>query len=287
MTDAPRVLLTNDDGIDAPGIRAIHDALAADADVTVVAPTDDQSGMGMSRSWSSDSLTVHEHELGYAVEGTPTDCVAAGLTALSVQPDVVVSGCNDGPNMGGHILGRSGTVGAAMEASFLGVPSIAVSVYDPSGELPAGVMPNSEEFRFAAAATRYLLHGLLDDQFPAADYLNVNAPTGGGDPSSGSDDPTGGPSMRITRPALAYDVVYDEETAIEFTDGDPTTIELHDRSWQVFLDHDAAEAVGTDRRAMVDGEVSVSPLLVPRGVASDGTNPEGSEVEGFVAGEWV
>ncbi|WP_158056246.1 5'/3'-nucleotidase SurE [Halorussus halophilus] len=276
MTDAPRVLLTNDDGIDAPGIRAIYDALAADADVTVVAPADDQSGTGMSRSWSSDSLTVHEHELGYAVEGTPTDCVAAGLTALGLQPDVVVSGCNDGPNMGAHILGRSGTVGAAMEAAFLEVPAIAVSVYDPSGEVPAGATPTSEEFTFAKAATRYLLNEVLDETFSAADYLNVNAPTTGADPA-----------MRITHPALAYDVVYDDESVIEFEAGDPTTIELHDRSWQVFLDHETAEAMGTDRRAMVDGEVSVSPLLVPRGIASDETNPEGSEIEGFEAGEWL
>jgi len=66
-----------------------------------------------------------ETDAGYAVEGTPADCVAVADVALGLDPDVVVSGCNHGPNIGAHILGQSGTVGAAMEASFLGTPAIA------------------------------------------------------------------------------------------------------------------------------------------------------------------
>jgi 5'-nucleotidase len=128
-----RILLTNDDGILAPGIRALGDALRASHEVTIVAPDREQSA-------SSHSITLDRplriRELGddtHAVDGTPTDCVLVGCKAvLGALPDLVVSGLNHGPNMGEDVT-YSGTVAAAFEAHILGIPSIAASVHDREG----------------------------------------------------------------------------------------------------------------------------------------------------------
>ena len=127
------ILLSNDDGYLAPGLGAMAAALSETDAVTVVAPERDRSG-------SSNSLTlerplrVHMAENGfYFVNGTPTDCVHLAITGLlDEEPDMVVSGINAGANMGDDVL-YSGTVAAAMEGRFLGLPSIAVSMtsYDP------------------------------------------------------------------------------------------------------------------------------------------------------------
>lgn len=127
------ILLSNDDGYLAPGLGAMATALSETDTVTVVAPERDRSG-------SSNSLTlerplrVHMAENGfYFVNGTPTDCVHLAITGLlDEEPDMVVSGINAGANMGDDVL-YSGTVAAAMEGRFLGLPSIAVSMtsYDP------------------------------------------------------------------------------------------------------------------------------------------------------------
>ena len=127
------ILLSNDDGYLAPGLGAMATALSETDTITVVAPERDRSG-------SSNSLTlerplrVHMAENGfYFVNGTPTDCVHLAITGLlDEEPDMVVSGINAGANMGDDVL-YSGTVAAAMEGRFLGLPSIAVSMtsYDP------------------------------------------------------------------------------------------------------------------------------------------------------------
>ena len=124
--DEPRLLLTNDDGIDAPGLASCYEELRAVADVTVVAPMENQSGVGRTRSHRT---TRKSHPWGYALDGTPADCVAYGLRGLDDEFDLVVSGCNHGPNAGNYVVGRSGTVGACVEAGFLGTPGIAVSAY--------------------------------------------------------------------------------------------------------------------------------------------------------------
>lgn len=126
-----RVLLTNDDGIDAVGLRALYDGLSADYDVVTVAPTGDRSSAGRALS---DGVDIADHELGYAVDGTPVDCVVAGLDALVPDADVVVAGCNKGANLGAYTLGRSGTVSAAVEAAFFDVPAVATSMYVPGGK---------------------------------------------------------------------------------------------------------------------------------------------------------
>lgn len=128
-----RILLSNDDGYMAPGLRALDLALREIADTVVVAPDRDRSG-------ASNSLTLEQPirarvaEHGYTrVEGTPTDCVHLAITGLLDQePDMVVSGINSGPNMGDDVI-YSGTVAAATEGRFLGYPAIALSMarHDP------------------------------------------------------------------------------------------------------------------------------------------------------------
>ncbi|SMO66856.1 5'/3'-nucleotidase SurE [Halorubrum cibi] len=247
---ADRILLTNDDGIDAVGLRALRDALADEYDVVTVAPTGDCSSVGRALS---DGATVSEHELGYAVEGTPVDCVVAGLDELVPDADCVIAGCNEGANLGSYVLGRSGTVSAAVEAAFFGVPAVATSMYVPGGEdwwkreLEAG------EFDHAARATRYLLDNAFDaGVFEAVDYLNVNAPIADGDRAP----------MRVTRPSDWYGMTAERDGNGGVTFDDPI--------WGRMTEADVPDPVGTDRRAVVDGEVSVSPLSVPHDVATNG-----------------
>lgn len=231
-----RVLLTNDDGTDEPGIDALYDELSTIADVTVVAPADDQSGVGRT---NSHNVEVDDHDRGLVVHGTPCDCVAVGLRALEANPDVVVAGCNAGPNFGAHKLDRSGTVGAAKEAVFLDVPGIAVSAYDPAvGGLRTF---EREDFEQAARVTRHLVAHA--DALGSGTFLNVNAPTV---------EET--PPIRVTRPVRDFDVRIEESD-----DG----LELIDRFYDPLKRNRPEELddpVGTDRRALADGEISVSAL---------------------------
>ena len=239
-----KILLTNDDGIDAIGIRTLYDRLSAVADVTAVAPADDQSSVGRQLSRT---VELTEHEMGYAVEGTPSDCVVAALGSLDFDPDMVVSGINQGANLGAYVLGRSGTVSAAVEASFFDVPAIAASVYFPAGEFTFEELSASpEHFEEAARSIKYLVeHAPNVDVFETADYLNVNAPV--------SSD--GDASMEITRPSHVYRM--DAES-----NGDGT-VRIHDRIWELMAEGSVPDPVGSDRRAVLEGRVSVSPLTAP------------------------
>lgn len=129
---AMRILLTNDDGIFAPGIIAMHDELQRHHDVTVVAPANVQSGGSHAITirnpvlWRS--VSVNDRFRGTSVEGTPADCVKLAIGALMPEkPDLVVSGINSGLNTGVHVL-YSGTVAAAVEGAILGCPAVAVSL---------------------------------------------------------------------------------------------------------------------------------------------------------------
>ncbi|NNF95422.1 MAG: 5'/3'-nucleotidase SurE, partial [Halobacteria archaeon] len=123
-----KILLSNDDGYQAPGLKTLADVLAGIADITVVAPERNRSG-------ASNSLTLEYPiraevaENGFFwVNGTPTDCVHLAITGLlEEEPDMVVAGINEGPNLGDDVL-YSGTVAAAMEGRFLGLPAIALSM---------------------------------------------------------------------------------------------------------------------------------------------------------------
>jgi len=246
MTEDLSIMLANDDGIDSTGFRALYDALSAVGDVTAVAPADDQSAVGRAMSHN---VTLREHELGYAIEGTPADCVVAGMGSLIPDPDLVVAGWNHGANLGAYVLGRSGTVSAAVEAAFFDVPAIAVSLYVPVSEDTSytDVNVDYEDYANAVDATTYLAeHALGAGVFDQADYLNVNAPVPADD---GSPAP-----MEITEPSTAY-LMDAERNGGEIT--------LHDRIWERMAEGDIPDPEGTDRRAVVEGRVSVSPLTAP------------------------
>ncbi len=256
-----RILLTNDDGIDAVGLRAVHDALSESYDVVTVAPAGDRSSIGRAISGGVD---VRDHELGYAVDGTPVDCVVAGLDELVPDADLVVAGCNKGANLGSYVLGRSGTVSAAVEAAFFGVPAIAASMYVP-GDDPEWWRTELAPERFAHAvdATRFLVDNAPDaDVFDTADYLNVNAPIVTND--GGDTQPA---PMRVTTPSDWYGMTANRgESEDDDPDSDePETdrITFEDPIWGRMTPDEVPDDPGTDRRAVVDGEVSVSPLTIP------------------------
>lgn len=240
MSGPPEILVTNDDGIESPGIRALAEELDAVGSVTVIAPADNQSAVGRA---SSREVRVRETDLGYAIEGTPVDCVIAGIGSIAPYPDVVVSGINKGANLGMYVLGRSGTVSAAVEAAFFDVPAIAASLYLPDEKWKRQLKPS--DYQHAARATRYLVEeGLESDVFEDADYLNLNAP-------NPDVEPTG---MRVTRPSRAYDMTAEQNG---------TWVTLKDRMWQRMETHSLSDDPDSDRRAVTEGKVSVSALTAP------------------------
>jgi len=163
-----KILVSNDDGFRAEGIRRLREALATLADVTVVAP--DRNKSGASNSLTLDvPLRVFESEPGvYFVPGTPTDCVHLAISGLfDFEHDMVVSGVNDGANLGDDVL-YSGTVAAAVEGRFLGLPTIAVS-------LCAGT-EGGGHFDTGAEVARLLVAQLLESPLEPTLILNINVP---------------------------------------------------------------------------------------------------------------
>ena len=163
-----KILVSNDDGFRAEGIRRLREALATLAEVTVVAP--DRNKSGASNSLTLDvPLRVFESEPGvYFVPGTPTDCVHLAISGLfDFEYDMVVSGVNDGPNLGDDVL-YSGTVAAAVEGRFLGLPTIAVSLCAGTG--------GGAHFETGAEVARRLVAQLLKRPLQSALILNVNVP---------------------------------------------------------------------------------------------------------------
>ncbi|MEO5623393.1 MAG: 5'/3'-nucleotidase SurE [Dokdonella sp.] len=163
-----RVLVSNDDGVDAPGIVVLARRLAAVGEVTVVAPDRDRSGASNSLTLDQ-PIRAHRQDDGrWRVAGTPTDCVHLALSGLlDHEPDIVVSGINNSANLGDDVI-YSGTVSAAMEGRFLGLPAIAVSLASPDH--------NGIHYDSAAEAVLLLMRRLLIDPLPADTILNVNVP---------------------------------------------------------------------------------------------------------------
>lgn len=160
-----KLLLSNDDGVRAEGLRVLAERLSEDADkVTVVAPDRDRSGASNSLTLSR-PLCPETMENGFhSIDGTPTDCVYMGLSQLfRSEADIVVAGINHGANMGDDVL-YSGTVAAATEGRFLGVPSIAVS------------LAGKTHFATAAEFVARLLRGYHSLDLPAGSILNINVP---------------------------------------------------------------------------------------------------------------
>ncbi len=163
-----KILVSNDDGYRSEGIRRLHAALASLAEVTVVAP--DRNRSGASNSLTLDvPLRVFESEPNmYYVIGTPTDCVHLAISGLfDFEHDMVVSGVNDGANLGDDVL-YSGTVAAAVEGRFLGLPTLAVSLCTENG--------SGRHFDSAARVARMMVQQLLAKPLERALILNVNVP---------------------------------------------------------------------------------------------------------------
>ena len=164
-----RVLVSNDDGVDAPGIRILAAGLRdAGHDVLVVAPDRDRSGASNSLTLDMPVRVIQQDEATWRVYGTPTDCVHVAITGmLDVDPDLVVSGINNTANLGDDVI-YSGTVAAAMEGRYLGLPAVAVSL--------ARRDHRGANYETAARAVVEIIARLVTDPLPADTILNVNVP---------------------------------------------------------------------------------------------------------------
>ncbi|PCH65069.1 MAG: 5'/3'-nucleotidase SurE [Gammaproteobacteria bacterium] len=229
-----KILISNDDGYMAQGIKALADALSNLGEITVVAP--DRNRSGASNSLTLDNpLRLSQLENGvYRVEGTPTDCVHLAITGLlEDEPDMVVSGINAGANLGDDVL-YSGTVAAAMEGRFLGFPAIAISLVGSDGT----------HYETAAWAAQKLVAQLKQSSLPADTILNVNVP----------DLPiaeiTGFESTRLGHRHKAEPVVK------EF---DPRGRAMY---WVGPAGEEQDAGFGTDFDAIRRGKISVTPLQI-------------------------
>jgi len=167
------ILISNDDGYDAPGLRALEQSLAPVADLIVAAPREDESGVSQSITIRRPIYVNEEKQANgatwYSIEATPATCVSLALESLvGRRPDLVISGINRGENLGGVVY-YSGTVGAAREAAMAGLPAIAVSM---QGD-------NQDDYAAAAAYVRQLVEKLRSMRLlKRGFFLNVNVPAG-------------------------------------------------------------------------------------------------------------
>ena len=165
-----QILITNDDGIFAPGIQALYHALRADHQVTVIAPDRERSAVGhaitLHEPLRASRVALNAHDSGYAINGTPADCVKLGLCEmLATPPDLVISGINPGANVGVNV-NYSGTVAAAKEAALFGLPALAASVHSREGV----------HFEDAARCVKALAETVHHQGLPRGTFLNVNIP---------------------------------------------------------------------------------------------------------------
>lgn len=169
-----RILVSNDDGIHAIGLRTLIERLAFEHEVYVIAPDRERSAAGHALTLHK-PLRVEEVKMGadvvhaWETTGTPGDCVKIGINAiLDIKPDLIISGINHGPNLGTDIL-YSGTVNAAMEGAVLGFPSIAVS-------LTCNGSGSSSDFIYAADFILRFVPKIMEINFPKKTILNINIP---------------------------------------------------------------------------------------------------------------
>ncbi len=170
-SDRPIILATNDDGITAPGLRNLVEAMREIGDVVVVAPDSPQSGMGhaitLHHPLRLDKVEVHGESLGYQCSGTPVDCVKLAVNQiLHRKPDLLVSGINHGNNSSINVI-YSGTMSAAMEGAIEGIPSVGFSLNNY--ELDA-------DFTAAAHYAKKIARNILEHGLPSGSLLNVNIP---------------------------------------------------------------------------------------------------------------
>jgi len=166
----PRILITNDDGIHAEGIKALEAALAPLGEVFVVAPEAEMSGASHSLTLARPLRIRRIDDHHWTVDGTPTDCVVMALNKIlppDMPPDICCSGINHGPNLGDD-ASYSGTVAGAMEATILGVPGIAFSL----------AVSREPDFRQSASVAALITEKALSVGLPNGTLLNVNVPRG-------------------------------------------------------------------------------------------------------------
>ncbi|RMH68685.1 MAG: 5'/3'-nucleotidase SurE [Gemmatimonadetes bacterium] len=160
------ILISNDDGVQAPGIQALRDAMRTLGETIIVAPDREQSATSHSLTFHQPIRATHLDSETIAVSGTPTDSVMLALRSLlDRQPDILVSGINRGPNLADDVT-YSGTVAAAMESTLLGVPAIAFSL----------ASYESENYQVAADFAATLVKQVLEHGLPQDVLLNVNIP---------------------------------------------------------------------------------------------------------------
>lgn len=232
----PRILVSNDDGIDAPGIAALVKELRKLGDVVVVAPDKQRSAVGhaitMDFPLRVTKIRKNGSFFGYAVEGTPADCVKLAVRSLlEVKPDLLVSGINHGSNTAINII-YSGTVSAATEGTILGIPSIAVSL----------TTWQEPDFRFAAKFSRKLAAFVVAHGLPEGTLLNVNVPAVGEKSIKG---------VRVTRQGKTR---WDDTFEVRL---DPNNKEYYwlKGSLEV-MDH----AADTDEIAVMNNYISITPI---------------------------
>jgi len=233
-----QILISNDDGVEAPGIQALKTGLEDMASLVLVAPDRDRSGASNSLTLDSPIRAKKMSENVIRVNGTPTDCVHLAITGLlEDEPDMVISGINAGANMGDDVL-YSGTVAAAMEGRFLGLPSIAISLASNAENAPL------THYDTAVQVARFLIKRLEHAPFPANTVLNVNVP------DCPWDEVKGILSTRLGHRHKAEPVIKAQ---------DPRGRNIY---WvgPPGAEQDAGE--GTDFYALKNGFVSVTPLQV-------------------------
>src|SRR4051794_16060370 len=239
-----RVLLTNDDGISAPGLQAARRALREieGVEVDVIAPDSNRSATARSITTRS-PLTVEEvefgdGEVGYATDGTPVDCVRfAELGLVGHRPDLIFSGINHGANLGDDIT-YSGTVAAAFEGIVLGIPAVAVSQQSSGGGM--GYVSGRFDFGVAARFAAEVARRLRDERMPDATLINVNCPAG---------EPAG---IEVTRLGKR---IYNDELKLVDEDGEKRRrYEIY--GWQPGYE----EVAGTDLYAIANRRISVTPI---------------------------
>jgi 5'-nucleotidase len=247
-----RVLLTNDDGVDAEGILAVRAALAECCDsVITVAPEADCSGFArrctFSRPIAVTRVSGGPHPV-YRCDGTPTDCVRAALLGgLAAGADLVVSGINHGANLADDLV-YSGTVAAAQEAAILGTPAICLSQQTPTGSFSVNYREDPEtsyDFSLAAAHGAWLARSVISARPPEPVVLSVNYPAYCADATS-----------VLTRPGRR---AYPRTPVLEWaTDGDVRRLWLFGEPEEPIPETDAS--LDTDIGAVRAGHVSVTPL---------------------------
>ncbi|RAP52428.1 MAG: 5'/3'-nucleotidase SurE [Methanosphaera sp. rholeuAM270] len=176
-----RILITNDDGVNSEGIKALNNAVKDLADTIIVAPAQQQSGVGhaitLMKPLRAIPTVIDENTEAYAVTGTPTDCVIVGSkNILDKEPDLIISGINIGENLARSIT-TSGTLGATFEAAYFGIPAIAVSLQVKREELKFKDGVRNLDYSFAEKIVHKLVKKVLEYGMPeGVNILNLNIP---------------------------------------------------------------------------------------------------------------